>query len=76
MKILAVSDEESPALWDHYVPGRLDAQINQWVSYYASQLVGYVCGELIRRGVLNNPDGSSPLTDGVFYVEGEYIQDI
>ena len=24
MKILAVSDEESPALWDHYVPGRLD----------------------------------------------------
>ena len=59
-----------------FVPGRLDAQINQWVSYYASQLVGYVCGELIRRGVLNNPDGSSLLTDGVFYVEGEYIQDI
>ena len=24
MKILAVADEESPALWDHYVPGRLD----------------------------------------------------
>ncbi len=24
MKILAVSDEECPALWDHYVPGRLD----------------------------------------------------
>ena len=23
MKILTVSDEESPALWDHYVPGRL-----------------------------------------------------
>lgn len=23
MKILAVSDEESPALWDYYVPGRL-----------------------------------------------------
>ena len=23
MKILAVSDEECPALWDHYVPGRL-----------------------------------------------------
>ena len=23
MKILAVSDEESPALWDHYAPGRL-----------------------------------------------------
>ena len=25
MKILAVSDEESPALWEHYMPGRLDA---------------------------------------------------
>lgn len=24
MKILAVSDEESPALWDYYQPGRLD----------------------------------------------------
>ena len=24
MKILVVSDEESPALWDYYVPGRLD----------------------------------------------------
>ena len=24
MRILAVSDEESPALWDHYRPGRLD----------------------------------------------------
>ena len=23
MKILCVSDEESPFLWDHYVPGRL-----------------------------------------------------
>ena len=23
MRILAVSDEESPALWEHYVPGRL-----------------------------------------------------
>ena len=25
MRILAVSDEECPALWDHYVPGRLKA---------------------------------------------------
>ena len=24
MRILAVSDEECPALWDHYRPGRLD----------------------------------------------------
>ena len=25
MKILAVSDLECPALWDHYIPGRLDS---------------------------------------------------
>lgn len=25
MKILAVSDHECPALWDHYIPGRLDS---------------------------------------------------
>ena len=24
MKILAIADEESPALWDHYMPGRLN----------------------------------------------------
>ena len=24
MRILTVSDEECPALWDHYAPGRLD----------------------------------------------------
>ncbi|MBQ7001300.1 MAG: metallophosphoesterase family protein [Oscillospiraceae bacterium] len=24
MKILTISDEECPALWDHYIPGRLD----------------------------------------------------
>ena len=24
MKIVTISDEESPALWDHYMPGRLD----------------------------------------------------
>ena len=24
MKILALSDEECPALWDYYTPGRLD----------------------------------------------------
>ena len=24
MKILAISDEECPALWDYYIPGRLD----------------------------------------------------
>ena len=29
--------------------------------------------ELIRRGVLRKPNAEKPLTDGVFYVEGKYI---
>ena len=29
--------------------------------------------ELIRRGALRKPDSDRPLTDGVFYVEGKYI---
>ena len=32
MKILAVSDEESPYLWDHYIPGRLK-------EYYARPVI-------------------------------------
>ena len=59
-----------------FVPRRLDSQINQWVSIYANQLAGYVSDELIRRGVLKKPDEHRPLTDGVFYVEGEYIKNI
>ena len=56
-----------------FVPKRLDSQINQWVSCYANRLVGYVIEELIHRGVLETPKDESPLTDGVFYVEGRYI---
>ena len=59
-----------------FVPGRLDPQINQWVSHYANQLTGYVCEELIRRGVLKKPDEDAPLTEGIFYAEGEYIRNI
>lgn len=55
------------------VPARLDGQINQWVSCYLHQIVGYVTDELIRRGVLRKPDAEKPLTDGVFCVEGCYI---
>lgn len=56
-----------------FVPRRLEDQINQWVSFYLFQIVGYVTDELIRRGVLRKPDLDRPLTDGVFYVEGKYI---
>lgn len=56
-----------------FVPARLNDQINQWVSEYLLQIVGYVVDELIRRGTLRKPDLNKPLTDGVFYVTGKYI---
>jgi len=56
-----------------FVPKRLDSQINQWVSCFSHEIIGYVAEELITRGVLDKPDEEKPLTDGVFYVEGEYI---
>ena len=59
-----------------FVPERLDSQINQWVFNYANQLTGYVCEEMIRRGVLKKPEGDIPLTDGVFYAESEYIRNV
>ena len=59
-----------------FVPKRLDSQINQWLSCYANRIVGYVTEELIHRGALGSPKDNSPLTDGVFYVEGEYIKNI
>lgn len=51
----------------------LDNQINQWVSGYLFQIIGYVTDELIRRGVLRKPEMEKPLTDGVFYVQGKDI---
>lgn len=56
-----------------FVPTRLNDQINQWVSVYLFQIIGYVTDELIRRGTLRKPDLDQPLTDGVFYVAGKYI---
>ena len=55
------------------VPKDLDDQINQWVSGYLFQIIGYVIDELIRRGTLRKPDMDKPLIDGVFYTEGKYI---
>lgn len=59
-----------------FVPKRLDSQINQWVACYANRIVGNVTEELINRGVLKTPKDENPLTDGVFYVEGEYVKNI
>ncbi len=56
-----------------FVPKHLDDQINQWVSGYLFQIIGYVIEELIRRGTLRKPDMDKPLIDGIFYTEGKYI---
>ncbi len=56
-----------------FVPQRLEPQINQWVSIYLFQIVGYVADELILKGVLKKPSPNRPFTDGVFYVAGKYI---
>ena len=56
-----------------FVPKRLESQINQWVSIYLFQIVGYVVDELIHQSVLKGPSPDRPFTDGVFYVAGRYI---
>lgn len=59
--------------FEGFVPRHLHGQINQWVGCYLYQMIGYVTDELIHRGILRRPDTEKPLTDGVFYVEGQYI---
>ena len=56
-----------------FVPARLDDQINQWVSGYLYRINCHIIDELIDRGTLRKPDPVKPLTDGVFCVEGRYI---
>lgn len=60
--------------FEKFVPARLTDQINQWVSLYLFQMVGYVIEELISRGILRKPAPDRPLTDGVFYVKGKYME--
>lgn len=59
--------------FEGFVPKHLHDQINQWVSCYLYQIIGYVTDELICRGILRKPDFEKPLTNGVFCVEGKYI---
>ena len=40
---------------------------------YLFSIAGYVIDELICRGVLNKPECEKPLVNGVFCVEGKYI---
>lgn len=53
-----------------FVPKRLDSQINQYVSCYAHNIIGFVAEELIRRGVLESPLKDKALTAGIFYIKG------
>ena len=59
------------------VPKRLENQIDQRISCdmndHLNYITGYVMENLISRDVLHKPDSEKPFTDGVFYVEGEYI---
>lgn len=55
-----------------FVPKRLNSQISQWVSCFTHSIIGYVTDELIKKGVLEKPDEEKTLTNGVFYIEGEY----
>jgi len=56
-----------------FVPKRLDSQINQWVSCYMHNIIGFVAEELICRGVLEQPDDEQPMPNGVFCVMGNYV---
>jgi len=56
-----------------FVPKRLDSQVNQWVTCYVHNIIGYVAEELINRRMLEKPDDNIPLTNGVFCVLGEYV---
>lgn len=59
--------------FESFVPKHLDNQINQYMDCYLFSVAGYVIDELICRGVLNKPEGEKPLVNGVFCVEGKYI---
>ena len=59
--------------FESFVPKHLSDQINQYMDCYLFSIAGYVIDELICRGVLNKPECEKPLVNGVFCVEGKYI---
>ena len=79
MRILAVSDEECAALWDHYAPGKLDgydlilacgdlnANYLSFIVTMARCPVLYVAGNHDVRYQMNPPQGCDPI-DGHFVV--------
>ena len=82
MKILAISDEECPALWDYYLPGRLDGidliiSCGDLKASYLSFLVTmarcpvlYVPGNHDVTYEKNPPAGCDPIDDHLVVYNG------
>lgn len=82
MKILIISDEESPALWDHYMPGRLKdydliISCGDLKSKYLTFLVTmarcpllYVHGNHDTDYVKDPPDGCDCIDDQIVVYNG------
>ena len=85
MKILVISDEECPALWDYYIPGRLDGidliiSCGDLKASYLSFLVTmarcpvlYVPGNHDIRFDANPPEGCDPIDGHVVTYNGVRI---
>lgn len=85
MKILAISDEECPYLWDYYQPGRLKgydmilscgdlkADYLSFLATFASGPVYYVHGNHDGRYAQKPPEGCLCLEDKVVNVNGVRI---
>ena len=82
MKILALSDEECPALWDYYIPGRLKgydliiscgdlkASYLSFIVTMANVPVLYVHGNHDTRYEKNPPEGCDCIEDQLVVVNG------
>jgi hypothetical protein len=57
--------------FEKFVPSRLEEQINPYLSM--GDCIGRVTETLIRRGVLETPRVSQPLTYGVFHVSDSCV---
>lgn len=82
MKILAISDEESKALWDHYEPGKLedidliiscgdlDPRYLSFLATFAKCPVLYVHGNHDKKYKQIPPDGCICIEDQIYVYQG------
>lgn len=79
MKILVISDEECPALWDYYVPGRLNSydliiSCGDLNPHYLSFLVTMArCPVLYVHGNHDTSYASTP-PEGCDCIDGHYVE--